>query len=713
MATQPLFEENPGPGQKMVGMSPQGDVGIFDPRVSWIVKQVSRAEPHDSQFKEKAKECYRFQAGKQLSDEDERALQDQKRPANAFNTAQKFIRYISGVQRDSPIALAFNAVDIDQTQVQLYGERVARYYDWALDKSDGNSERARAFEDFLICGMGWTNCFTDRSKDPKGLVGYERISPFEMLWPQDQTINLKKRRWCAREAWIENEEAKALFSSEYAHAMIDLSDTDPSPMMTWPAVDRVIYKIPYVTTIPLDRLGGQSNPKKDKSKIMEFQWWDNQVGYIFEDPGDHTEQWMTESEFNEYRSQLKDITGLEIKDYDRQIGRKWQRAFLLNRKYLLEEPSDLPGPRFTFNPMCCHFDEHDKLWYGFFRVLLDPQRYANKFFNQMIETIAKSAKAGVIVETGAFEDEAQKKAFVEDYARTGSVNFVAPDTIKESRILPKPNPETPQAAMAILDFCTKSMEGVTGLSEDSLGLGASTAAGVTIKRRQRAGMVLLAAEFDSESQFRKEEGMIIFDHLKLISDDRLIRVGGQFDQDPVIPLNSAPFSLEYEIELDEVERDPNMKQWLSDIITGPFGQTMLRMNKFLPMFLNALPIPRRWIEAMKKQWEEDAQQQMQAAAQGIPMPGGRGSKKSLPELQALVRNKDADTALKIAKGESLTGGGKRDDLRLMLDTLLKGLAESRQSQQQSQQTEMDQAKTVVDAASQFHQMRQPPAGAGR
>jgi hypothetical protein len=670
---------------------------MTDPRVAWILKNVTRAEPKVNEWRDKARDAYRFVAGKQYSDEDERILREQQRPANAFNTTQKFIRYVSGIQRDSPIDVLFNAVALEKAQAQMFGDRVTKYYEWALDHSNANNDRARAFQDLLTGGMGWTEGYITRALDPRGLIGLPRISPFEMLFPECDKVNMGNSaegcpRWLARETFIDNEEAKALFPDDSAQALIDSPGSDSAPVQTWPTVDRVPYIIPYVQTYPLDKLSGRKGDKKDKSKIMQFQWWDNQLGYVFEDPLDNTEQFMTVEEFREYSEQLETMFGAEIKNFDRQIGRKWMKAFLLNRHFLLEDPTPLPGNRFTYNSMCCHWDEAERRWYGFIRVLIDPQRYANKFFNQMIETMAKQAKAGIIAEVSAFEDKAQEKDFLDTYAQTGSVNLVAPDAIAQNRFRDKPLPQTPAAAMTILTFLIDSMgKYLTGLSEDSLGLGASTGAGVAIKRRQRAGMVLLAAEFDSESEFRKQEGYIVYDYLKLISDNRLIRVGGAYDGE-VLKLEGAPFSLEYEITLDEVERDPNMRQWLAELVMGPFGQTMQRTGMFLPEFLNVLPIPRRWIEKIKQSMQQREKQAQEAAAQGLPTPGGRGQKKSLMELKALVENKQADTMLKLAKAQAATGKGKLDESRLIMDALKQQMEESRARQQSG----LDMARGVVD-----------------
>lgn len=694
----------PGPGQQG-GYAGPGPSQI-DPRILWIMKQVSRAEPAINKWREQAKQGYRFDAGKQLTEDDERVLKSQARPTNCFNSAQKYIRYISGVERDSYIALLFNAISLENEQAQTYGERVAKLYEWALRKSEAGQKRSRGFFDFLVTGMGWCGTFIDRSRDPKGLVGYDRISPLEMLWPENDKVNLGGvdagcTRWRARESYVEKEDLYAMFNTPHAHAVIDQCDDAAAPL-TWPTGDVVPYLIPYIQPYPLDRIGGKKGDKKEKARLMEFQWWDNQPGYLFEDPLDGTEQWMNEDEFSEYQINLKDLFHEEIREYDRQVGRRWQRAFLLGRKMLLEDPSDLPGKRFTFNVMCCHWDEWDRLWYGFMRVLIDPQRYANKFFNQMLEIYGRQAKGGGLVEgMSAFDDEAQMRAFLDEYAIPGSVNVMGDGGI--AKFKEKALPKADAATMGIMQFCTDSMEVVTGLSDQSLGMGGGSAPGVTVQRRQRAGMVLLAPEFDAESQFRREEGYIILEHLKLLGDKRLVRVGASPSSE-VVMLDQSPFEMEYDIELDELERDPSVRKYLADLLLGPFGQTLLRMNKFLPEFMQAFAgvyIPQTWVTKIKQMWMEQQKQIQEAQAKGLPVPGGRGPAKPLMVLQAETQYKNTQAALNLAKAQALakksendTKGAGRDDLRLILDSLIKGLSMNN-----------DRQRLALDA-------QQPPQGQG-
>src|SRR5215469_6508911 len=146
MASTGLFDDPGSAGVGQPTMSAEAAYG--DPRVQKYLKWINRAEPYCNKWKEDAKQCYRFRDGRQLSEEDEKALRDQQRPANAFNSAQKYVRYVCGVQRDSHVAMQYNALSLDNAIVQIFGDELSKYYDWAMRLAKGDTNRSRAFEDF-------------------------------------------------------------------------------------------------------------------------------------------------------------------------------------------------------------------------------------------------------------------------------------------------------------------------------------------------------------------------------------------------------------------------------------------------------------------------------------------------------------------------------------------------------------------------------------
>ncbi|HKN59849.1 MAG TPA: hypothetical protein VJW93_01640 [Candidatus Acidoferrales bacterium] len=668
-----------GSGADGIQPGPQasGDY-VPDPLLRWILQQVGRAEPKIKDWrKNTAMPGFRFLAGSQLSDEDEAILKSENRPTTAFNTAQKYIRYISGVERDSPAGLMVQAINLDSTPAAAASDYLTKFYNWANRQTKGDSERSRAYEDFLTCGMAFTQSCIDRSRDPRGLISVRRFSPFEALFPDNcDRMNLEGARWLGRESWVEAEEAKSWFDDAHSYFLIDQcarnkEDGGGGPsqnqLWQWPEPPRVPYKIPYVQSYPLSSLETEA-PKAGQVKLMEFQWWQNAPKIIYMDPLTQKVETKDEADFKKYERRLQ-LINIPILDHEREISRSYRKAFVLDRRFILGEPTPLPGPRFTINALCCHFAEHLRTWYGFMSLLIDPQRYKNKAWNQALEALAHATKGGYIAELSAIGEKGDVDQFKKDAAVPGSISIVTDGALKNGAIKEKSNEKVPEAALAIMSHVDSEMDVVTGISAESLGLGASTTAGVTIKRRQRAGIVLLAAEFDALRDFRINEAHIIFDHAEFITDDRMVMVGEDPYDQQVMQLVRDPFTLEYLVQLDEAETNPDVKMMYMEYLLGPLGQTMLRMNMFTPDMLNALPFPRKWIEAIKQSIEQKTKMEQEMRAQGLPIPGQRGPQKTPDERASEILYRRAQSVQKLAQAESLTKKTGLEAVRMLLESL--------------------------------------------
>ena len=659
------FQDTPGTSE----VGPQIDAGSYPQNriVTWIQGEINTSRTHVEKWRKEAKQAYRFRDGKQLSDEDLKSLIDQQRPHNAFNTAQKFIRFVAGVEAYSPEALIFEPIDESDEVQQSVGEFVTRTYDWAITKSYGNFNRARSFEDLVVTGMGWGDYYIDRGRDPRGLPGSCRIPYDEMWWPLCSNQNLMGTRWRARESLIDREEALARWPDK--ELLIRAATVSGGEIQNRPEAESTIqYIIPYIQTKPIED-SSQGDPTKGKLRIMEFQWYDDKMGYYFFDPLEDDDIWLPDDQFRTYGNRLSRILGKSITDYVRQSRKVHQKVFLLNQKHQLGDVMQLPGNRFTFNCMTSHWDEEEKVFYGYMRILIDPSRYANKFFNQVLEIMGHQPKGGILYEEGAIKPK-QVDLFEANYAKPGTSQEVAPGAISGGKIKDKPVPILPQASMAVMEFCIKTMENVSGFSPESAwGQSGANVPGITNKQRQRASLLLLSKEFSSLSLYRIEEGEIIFEQLKTLSDDRLIRVGKPFESE-VIQLAREPFMLEYSLNLDDTERDPNIRHLYTENVLA-IAPTLIRMGKFIPELLDYMILPVKIRQVLKKAIRDQAQAEMQMSQMGI-QKGGRGSPVTPQERAAKVQKIQADTQVQLARASRIKGQQTRDQIKIILETLVAG-----------------------------------------
>jgi len=676
MPLQPLLELNPKleVGEKLSPNLPMGAEGAESDRrvpmergdlTEWIRKELSQADPEISKFREAGLQCAQFVAGNQYDPETRKILRIERRPDTAFNSVQRFVNYISGVERRTTKALIYQPAVIDNALQQAFGEFMTNAYEATMRSCGGGFERSRAFADMLVTGVGWTDTYITKNRDPKGQIKHVRVPWREMLWPDCSDENMMSTRWRAREPLIDKYEAERRWPK---HRALIAGAVGGRGADEFPQKSPVFYTVPNIETEPIDKQG--TMPKKaGKVCVTEFQYYDDEDGRAFVDPVTKETVWLSDADFRIYEKRLQIMAPNLRVMADKATHRVYRVAYLLNRKYMLDEPKRLPGDRFSLNCITGHYDEDNRMWYGFVRLLMDPQRYANKFFNQLIEIIGVSAKGGAIVEEGAFTTDAQRHDFENTYGKPGAINIVAEGALKEGKVMPKPAPQMPSGTMEMLQWCIGSMEQVTGISAASLGLivdpGQTPA--TLMRQQQQAGLTVLAHEFDSLSRYRLEdEGKTIAAYLGLLADGRLMRIGAP-EAPQVIQLLREPFSVEYDLLLDDTEHDPTLRAQYSSFLLEALP-ALTRQGLFVPQMLDYLPFPVKIRNAIKESMIAQQKEQEAAAKAGINLKG-RGTPRDPRETEARIADIRSKAMLHQAKAQSLLQNSRREDVRTLLDRL--------------------------------------------
>lgn len=632
--------------------------------LDWIRRELKLAKPNVDKYREEYKRARRFFDGKQLSKEDMDVLHQEGRPDNAFNSAQKFIRFITGVERMAPEALMFNAIEEGNERQQILGERATRRYDWAIAQGSGTFERSTAFEDLCIGGMGWMDYSIDYARDPEGVPAMARFSPLESWFPKCDRQNLEGARWRGRETWIDKDEVKARWPREWQ--IIQASSLAAGHDRSYPHPGKEEYTIDLVETKPMNE-SQTGDTEKNKLLVMQFEWFDQEAGFYFFDPLEQNDAWMNKSDFAAYRKKLRDLMGLEVTDFVERSSRTYKRQFLLNRRHMLGDVIKLK--RFHLNCMTGSYDEEDRIWYGYFRVLIDPQRFANKFFNQIIEITGHTAKGGgFLYEKGSFLAN-QLEDFKNNFAKPGTSQEVNTGAITGKKIMPKPQGEMPQAAMGLMTFCTQMMDNVTGISPDQFNAAGANVPGVTLRQKGKSALLLLSKEFDALSRFRIAEGDIVMDLLESLSDDRLIWVGDHQDGG-VDKLDQELFASRFSLSLDDTERDPNIRKMYQENVMA-LAPVLIRQGWFLPEILDYALLPHRVKRAIQNAIKQKAENDRMAAQQGIQTGQGKGAPVSPEERQANLQKTQAETLVQVARAERLKSQSKRDETRTIMDALTK------------------------------------------
>lgn len=630
-----------------------------DPKAIWAHKMMSDSKTAVEKWRKSAKEADKFQAGAHFSKTDLELLQREQRPTAAFNVAQKFIRFVSGLERRSRQEICFLPREIMNDSQQQVGGLATKVFEYVLQNCQGDDERSRAFEDCLVRGMGWTDVFLERNLNPDGEIILSRVDGHEMGWDSHATKDnladanylwrdreipkaIAKKRWPGKD-WVFDANAGMpgdLAGGRNESILISEKEAVPVETSSWPAV------------------------KRGNVKITEFQWAEEVPGAYFIDPFTKKEEWMDEDAFREYHRRYARVFKEDI-DHDRLLVKRFQRMTMCSRT-ILSGPTILPGKRFTFNCITGQWDADEGLWYGYMRLLMDPQKYLTKFVNQVMEIITKQAKGGLLAESDAFQNLQQAE---QQYAKTGSITWMNPGAISGKKIQEKSLPEIPPASIEMFKVCTDMLKEVTGVApEISMGTGAADEPALTMRQRQLASIALLAKEFASLSRYRIEEAKTIYDFFQYIADERVIRIGGPYDSQ-AIQLFRDPLMMEYDVVLDESTRDPNVReQYLQTIMQ--IAPTLIRTNNFIPELLDFFPLPASLRHAIKEGMAKQAQMQQQMRAMGLD-PTGRGKRVDPKETAAKIQKLQSDALMNQTKSAVMIEQVKQSKMKTVLENIIK------------------------------------------
>ena len=161
-----------------------------------IVTRVHRAyrdsRDHSSKWRDKARESYDFEAGHQWAEEDLTRLQDDDRPSVTIDRIARTLQSVLGTQIANRQETRFIPRELGDVQVN---EILTKAAEWVRDESEAEDEETDAFNDLLVCGMGWTQTDLDYDDDPDGMIVTNRRDPLWMYWdPSARKKNLSEVR---------------------------------------------------------------------------------------------------------------------------------------------------------------------------------------------------------------------------------------------------------------------------------------------------------------------------------------------------------------------------------------------------------------------------------------------------------------------------------------------------------------------------------------
>src|SRR5262245_22087003 len=299
-----------------------------DPEDETLLRRLKRwerlAKNHWSTWREEARQCYDFVAGKQWSADDKAALLDQMRQPVTFNRVAPMVDAVIGAEILNRQEVRYSPREQGDVQVN---ELITAADEWARELGDTEDEESDCFADVVICGLGWTETRMDYADDPEGRIVDDRIDPMEM-WsdPQAKKRCLADARYVIRARWRD----KSDLPPKWRERLGDETAANPG----------TVDDVGFGHTGPRDdyeredaRAIDNTDANKNQVWIRHFQWHDKETQYRIADEA--TGQAITVE-----RDKLKQITqmflanGLKPPDYVKIQVNKYKQAIVAGETIL-------------------------------------------------------------------------------------------------------------------------------------------------------------------------------------------------------------------------------------------------------------------------------------------------------------------------------------------------------------------------------------------
>lgn len=575
-------------------------------------KWFQAAVDHGEKWRKEAKEDYEFVAGKQWTDEEIAAFQEDHRPVIVINRIKPLLNILSGYQRLNRYDIDFLARTSDDVELCQIRSGVTKY---VMDRCEYDAVESHVFLDCAIGGIGWFGTrykFDHEIQDGEAVIEY--VDPFSIyVDPEAHETDFSDARFLIRAKWIAKDELKAVYPEqtdaiENNFAVYDAAETDNESR---PDIDPLYW-----------------SSELKKVRVIECWYKERTVTTVFITPDG---QEVPQEQVTPEMIQMGAFQG------SRDIPRDEVKLCVFFDRTLLEEmASPYEHGEFPYVPMIYHHYGVGDVPAGFVRDLKDPQREINKRRIQELHLLNTSANGGGWIEEGAMTPE-QEEEFKRLNNVPGHFQKVTANALQLNRIMEREPKNPPAAIIQAEQQATDDLRTISGINESLLGVDIpSQSSGRAIELRQKQAVTHLAVIFDNLRHAKKKIANLLWGrrgHKGLIPQfytaEKTYRIEGengqQFvivnrqvaQQDPIAgvvvqTLNDLSQG-EFDIVIGDVVASATQRQAQLWSLIDAIGKLQIPADLIFDTIVDLSDLPKK--NEIKARWQQRQQQQQQQAQQ--------------------------------------------------------------------------------------------------
>ena len=588
-------------------------------------------DEHWSDWIKEARECNRFAAGHQYTETERRQIEAGQKIPVTFNRIGPVIDAVVGSEIQGRQQTQYHPRELGDAMVN---EMLTEGAEWLRDQSDADGEESDAKRDAFICGMGAVSTELEYEEDPQGKTIYKRLEVGSTLPdPRARQSNAADARFIRFRDKLSRDEFEGLYGDVEGvfepNDGIGSNNRDP----------RTSY----------NGEGQDGEQQDDLITVDLWQWYEVDTVVVAQSLDGTGVVEYSREEFERVNEALKE-RGLNLEHVTRR-RRRYMTA-LVTGKTFLQEPRALKFNKFTLQLITGKRDPEKGVWYGLVRPMMDPQRWANSFFSMLLHMVRTNAKGGYFYEAGAVPD---KKKFQASVAKSDEMTELEDGALSQGRIQPKSPPSYPVGIDRLMQQSIDAIRDVTGVNAEMLGLADRDQPGVLEAQRKQAAYGLLATFFESFRRYRKMNGELLLEYMKMLGPETLVRVTGEDGiQQAYVQLQAVLGGpdAKYDVIVDEMPAGPNQKErtWAMIVQIVPAIKDQISPEMWAE-FLKFSPFPESLsikLREMIMTAEQGQQQQIIQAlveqVQGMQAQMAQaGFQMDMQNKASEIRKRDADT----------------------------------------------------------------------